>query len=101
MRFFDKETVFEPGPLFMPNKNYCYNSKWRHANNPSLAPNDPDLLRKSILGLFGQSGRTCEKKFGADDEQLLRPVFFMFSWARNKYFFFENIVASALKSCIE
>ena len=42
------------------------------------------------------------KKFGADYEQLLRPVFLKFSWAKNKLnFFFENIVAPILKSYIE
>ena len=38
-----------------------------------------------------------EKKVGANYEQLLRAFFFMFS----RDFFFENITASALKSCIE
>ena len=33
---------------------------------------------KSILGWFGQPGQYCETKFGADYEQLLRPVFYVF-----------------------
>ena len=33
---------------------------------------------KSILGWFGQPGSTVKKKFGADYEQLLRPVFLCF-----------------------
>ena len=33
---------------------------------------------KSILGWFGQPGQYCEKKFGANYEQLLRPVFLCF-----------------------
>ena len=37
------------------------------------------------------------KKFGADYQQLLRAFFFMFSGAKK----IENIIASALKSCIE
>ena len=40
------------------------------------------------------------KKNCADYEQLLRAVFFMFSWAKI-YIYFFNIVASALKSCIK
>ena len=49
---------------------------------------------------FGPVGNT-EKKVWADYEQLLRTFFFMFSGAKNVFnFFFENVVASALKSCI-
>ena len=66
--------------------------------------------RKSILGWFWQSVQYSQvsikraarlttyslietweywKKIGADYEQLLRAVFFMFSWAKNKLFFFK------------
>ena len=40
----------------------------------------PDILwyEKSILGWFGQSGRTCEKKFGANYEQLFKEFFYVF-----------------------
>ena len=52
-----------------------------------------------ILGWFGQLDRTCEKKLGADYEQLLRAFFFYVF--KGKKFFFKNIIASALKSYIE
>ena len=41
------------------------------------------------------------KKVWADYEQLLREVFSTFCGQKRKKKFFENIVASALKSCIE
>ena len=45
-------------------------------------------------------GWTVLKKVWADYEQLLREVFSTFCGQKKKIFF-ENIVASALKSCIE
>ena len=59
----------------------------------------PDILwyEKSILGWFGQPGCTCEKKLGANYEQRLRAGFLCFQGQKK----FENIIASALKSCIE
>ena len=45
-------------------------------------------------------GWTVLKKVWADYEQLLREVFSTFCGQKKKNFF-ENIVASALKSCIE
>ena len=50
---------------------------------------------------LGSRALLVKKTFGADYEQLLRPVFFMLSWAKRYFFFFENIVAFALKSCIK
>ena len=47
---------------------------------------------------FGPVGNT-EKKVWADYEQLLRVVFSTF--LGQKKYIFENIVASALKSCIK
>ena len=42
-----------------------------------------------------------KKMFGADYEQIWGP-FLKYLWAKNKFkFFFENIVASAQKICIE
>jgi hypothetical protein len=49
---------------------------------------------------FRPVGNTEKKKIGAVNEQLLRPVFFMFSWAKKCYHFFKTIAQSALKSCI-
>jgi hypothetical protein len=41
-----------------------------------------------------------KKRVWADYEQLLRPVFPLF-WGQNFFnFFFENTIASALKSCM-
>ena len=40
----------------------------------------------SILGWFGQPGRTCEKKFGADYEQLLRPLESIFYGGKTSFF---------------
>ena len=57
-------------------------SKIRHLWEPWEEDETP---RISILGWFGQPGSTVKKKFGADYEQLLRPVFFRFSWAKNKF----------------
>ena len=43
-----------------------------------------------------------EKRIWADYEQLLSPVFFTFSGSKQYFeFFFENTIASALKSYIE
>ena len=42
-----------------------------------------------------------QKKMGADYEQLLRAGFSCFQGQKDLNFFFENIVASALKSCIK
>ena len=46
-------------------------------------------------------GWTVLKKVWADYEQLLREVFSTFCGQKKKENFFENIVASALKSYIE
>ena len=49
-------------------------------------------------------GWAVGKKVWADYEQLLREVsstFCRFMWAKKNIFFFENIVASELKRCIE
>ena len=46
-------------------------------------------------------GWTVLKKVWADYEQLLREVFSTFCGQKKKKKKFENIVASALKSCIE
>ena len=51
---------------------------------------------KSILGCG--LGWTVKKKVWADYEQLLRPIFLSFHGQKIQ---FENIVGSALKSCIE
>ena len=59
------------------------------------------LQEKSILGCFGQPGQYLKKKFGAHYEQVLRPIFFVFMVKKYISFFYENIVGSALKSCIE
>ena len=56
------------------------------------------IIWKINSGLVWAAKPVLWKKFGANYEQLLKP-FFMFSWAKNR--FFENIVASALKSWIE
>ena len=50
---------------------------------------------------FWAVGWTVLKKVWADYEQLLREVFLTFCGQKIKKKFFENIVASALKSCIE
>jgi hypothetical protein len=42
-----------------------------------------------------------KKKFGADFEQLLRPIFYVFMDEKLILKMVENIVAFALKSCIE
>ena len=57
----------------------------------------PIYNMENILGWFGQPGQYLKKKFGADYEQFLKR-FFLFSWAKK---IFENIVLSALRSCIE
>ena len=41
-----------------------------------------------------------KKKWGADYDQILRGVFFIFSGAKKSFNIFLNIVASSLKSCI-
>ena len=46
-------------------------------------------------------GWTVLKKVWADYEQLLRKVISTFCGQKKKKKFFENIVASAFKSCIE
>jgi hypothetical protein len=56
--------------------------------------------KNEIWAGFGSVGNT-EKKFGADYEQLLRVIFFMFSGEKSSIIFFLNIVASALKCCIK
>jgi hypothetical protein len=43
---------------------------------------------KSILGWFGQPGCTCEKKIGANYEQLLRPVLLWFHGHKIDLIFF-------------
>ena len=43
---------------------------------------------------------TVGKRVWADYEQLLRPVFHFFSVKKFIFYFFENTIASALKSCI-
>jgi hypothetical protein len=37
---------------------------------------------------LGSPAVLVKKKFGADYEQILRPIFFMFSWTKNKFKFF-------------
>ena len=49
---------------------------------------------------FGPPVSNTEKKIGADYEQLLRVIFSSFQGQKN-IFFFSNIVAPALKSCIK
>ena len=49
---------------------------------------------------FGPVGNT-ETKIGVDYEQILRAVFSCFHGQKNGLIFFENILASALKSCIK
>ena len=49
---------------------------------------------------FGPPVSNTEKKIGADYEQLLRVIFSSFQGQKNTYFF-SNIVAPALKSCIK
>ena len=51
---------------------------------------------------FNESWLICsvKKKLGADYEQLLRVCFSTFC-GQKKNIYFENIVATALKSCIE
>ena len=55
-----------------------------------------DMKNQFWAGL-GSRAELVKKKFGADYEQLLRPVFLMFSWTKNRFFFFENIVVSAIE----
>ena len=50
---------------------------------------------------LGSRAVLVKTKFGADYEQLLRPVFLCLHGQKIDLIFFENIVASALKSCIE
>ena len=49
---------------------------------------------------LGPVGNTEKKKFRADYEQLLRPVFHVFMGKKKCYNVFKNIVVSALESCI-
>ena len=50
--------------------------------------------------VLGSRGCREKKRVWADYEQLFWGVFFNFLWSKKKKKF-ENIVASALKSCIE
>jgi hypothetical protein len=50
---------------------------------------------------LGSRAVLVKNKFGANYEQLLRPDFYVFMGKKLTQIFFENIVASALKSCIE
>ena len=49
-------------------------------------------------GLVWAAGQYMKKKFGADNEQLLRAFFLCFEGQKKT---FENVTSSALKSCIE
>ena len=50
---------------------------------------------------FGPIGSTEKKRVWADYEQLLRVFFHVFRSKTKCQFFYKNIVASALKSCIK
>ena len=50
---------------------------------------------------FGLVGNTEKKGAWADYEQLLRAVFSCFQGQKKSQNFFENTLASALKSCIK
>jgi hypothetical protein len=53
-------------------------------------------MKNQFWAGLGSQAVLVKKKFGADYEQLLRPVFICFHGEKKK-----NIVASALKNCIE
>ena len=60
-----------------------------------------DMKNQFWAGL-GSRAILVKKKIEEDYEQLLRPVFFMFSWAKDNFKkSFEYIVAYTLKNCIK
>ena len=70
------------------------------SNSIEVAEGDIFMEQKMRFGLvWGQLA--ILKKMEADYEQLLSVVFSCFQGQKNDLIFFENIVVSALKSCIK
>ena len=87
------------------NLNICYKSRSSNLTTYILSHTDKrtdfwtrDFIKWKInFGLWAVAwAGQWEKGVWADSEQLFWVFFFNFSWEKN-----ENIVASALKSCIE
>ena len=58
------------------------------------------MEQKIRFGLVLGRLAILKTKFGEEYAQLLRAFSFMFSWTKKIRFFFKDILASALKSCI-
>ena len=67
---------------------------------PSLALRGFWGYRIFAFGPIGQPGQYGKKRVGTDYEQLLSAFFHVFGVKIFIFIFFENTIASALKSCI-